>query len=453
MQFLRKLIKAKPHILTNMKSSSSVDEPYLLGANHGEHSYVSRADWWRRWLYSTNAKDIGTLYLYFAIFSGIIMPLKNLAIFWKNFYFYVNDKFKWKSVDNWDSYCILKYLRDSMQELLQLFIIYIFSLLFSYLFIFNNNSLFYYNNSFNIRETTCSAPLKINKDNGELGYYLAGLIEADDSIIVPNRRSKNTPTISISFNIIDKPLVICIKNRLGFGSIENIEKNNAVRLIIRGKYNILTLVALINGKFRTPKIEKLHELINYINNIWLEPKNYLVCLNIDNSSFTANSQLAGFSDGDANLNINLIWPCKSKNGYSYIRLTFELVQNRLNEEHLNKYKYFMESLSIFFKSKLEVHNISKYDRLGKQKAWRVRITNKIGASVIVNYFDKYPMFSSKYMNYQNWRNVYEILIIRKEHIGINKLNTYKKVEKIKNQMNNKRCVFNWDHLNDFYKYK
>ena len=41
---------------------------------------ISRADWWRRWLYSTNAKDIGMLYIYFAIFSGIIMPLQNLAI-------------------------------------------------------------------------------------------------------------------------------------------------------------------------------------------------------------------------------------------------------------------------------------------------------------------------------------------------------------------------------------
>jgi len=36
------------------------------------------------------------------------------------------------------------------------------------------------------------------------------LIEADGSIIVPQKKSKNTPTISISFNIIDKPLAIYI---------------------------------------------------------------------------------------------------------------------------------------------------------------------------------------------------------------------------------------------------
>jgi len=107
----------------------------------------------------------------------------------------------------------------------------------------------------------------LNRDNNQLGYYLAGLIEADGSIIIPKENSKNSPTISISFNILDKPLAICIKDRLGFGSIENIENNNAVKFIIRGKNNILIVVSLINGKFRTPKIEKLHNLIDYINNM------------------------------------------------------------------------------------------------------------------------------------------------------------------------------------------
>ena len=118
--------------------------------------------------------------------------------------------------------------------------------------------LFYIKSNFSTLGENSIHKLSLLINKSQLGYYLAGLIEADGSIIIPKDNSLNSPTINISFNLEDKPLAICIKKALGFGSIEDIEKNNAVRLIIRGKYNIMNLISLINGKFRTPKIDKLN---------------------------------------------------------------------------------------------------------------------------------------------------------------------------------------------------
>lgn len=113
----------------------------------------------------------------------------------------------------------------------------------------------------------------------------------------------------------------------------------------------------------------------------------------------------------------------------------------------------MNKLSILLNSKLETHYISKFDKGGKQKAWRAIISNKKEATVVVNYFDKFPMFSSKFMNYNDWRLAYDILILKKEHIGglENKLNTFKKVGEIKNNMKKMWVNFDWSHLKYFYK--
>jgi LAGLIDADG endonuclease len=110
----------------------------------------------------------------------------------------------------------------------------------------------------------------------------------------------------------------------------------------------------------------------------------------------------------------------------------------------------MSKITLLCEFKLEKHSVSKYDRAGKQNAWRVRIVNKKGASALINYFYTYPLFSSKYLNYLDWRDAYFILIINKEHIGVNKINTYYKIKLIKEKMNTKRIYFNWDHLNKFF---
>lgn len=338
-----------------------------------------------------------------------------------------------------------KYNRDFKQELLLSNYLYMVKIIFlkeNYLIV---KSRFY---------SSIQNKVKLSKNkmlNDQLGSYLAGLIESDGSIIIPKENSKNTPTISIVFHIDDKPLAIHLCEKLGYGSLEELEYKKAVKLYIRGKYSILKTVSIINGKFRTPKIEKLHKLIVYINKNWNEQiKDSYSLLPIDNTSLDSNSWFAGFSDGDANININISWPDKTKNKYGQIRLTFEIVQTRMKKELFYNYKPIMQKIAVFLKSKVGKHSVSKYDRSGKQDAWRARIVNKKGAAVLVNYFDIYPMFSSKHLNYLSWRNAYTALIVNKEHIGRNKLNIYNKIKLIKDEINSKRTVFNWDHLDNFY---
>ena len=101
----------------------------------------------------------------------------------------------------------------------------------------------------------------------EIRNYLAGLIEGDGTIYVPKDKysvkgRKNYPSIQIAFNQKDVPLATQIVKVLGAGSIAKKKGKNASILTVNSLEGVQQLVELLNGKMRTPKIKKLHRLID-----------------------------------------------------------------------------------------------------------------------------------------------------------------------------------------------
>jgi hypothetical protein len=62
----------------------------------------------------------------------------------------------------------------------------------------------------------------------------------------------------------------------------------------------------------------------------------------------------------------------------------------------------------------------------------------------VDYFEKFPLFSSKYLDYKDWKKIVELILENKHYTkqGISLTNSEK------NRMNRLRTYFNWDHLNN-----
>ena len=92
------------------------------------------------------------------------------------------------------------------------------------------------------------------------GSYLAGLIEGDGYITITNNRV----ILGITFNLKDLPLARFLLANIGQGSIVK-RSGNSVELRFHAKSTLLTIINLINGEFKTPKIVVLHKLIDFLN--------------------------------------------------------------------------------------------------------------------------------------------------------------------------------------------
>ena len=155
-----------------------------------------------------------------------------------------------------------------------------------------------------------------------LSHYLAGLIEGDGTFAIHDIKStakKYRPMIIIVFKLADLPLAEYLQELTNCGTVYKKSDRGYVLWQIQDIIGVYTIVNIINGYMRTPKIEALNRTINWLNDyisvnnnsklpstklILSQIKN-LEIKGLDNSPIDSNPWLSGFTDADGNFSINI----------------------------------------------------------------------------------------------------------------------------------------------------
>jgi hypothetical protein len=238
-----------------------------------------------------------------------------------------------------------------------------------------------------------SATYSLNK-NYKFISYLTGLIEGDGTIIIPKteRSSKgklNYPSIQIVFHLKDFPLALLIQKNLGYGSLIRKKGLNAYILYINDQKGILNLVNLLNGNMRTPKINYLYKLIDWLN--IKNPKFNLTKLPLNTESLNNDAWLSGMIESDGHFSVRSTMTGK----YPKIECKFELSQRKKDPLGYSN-ETFLANIAEFLNCSLK--NIRENT---PHPQYRLRTLNLESNLILVNYLIEYPLFGSKFLDYSN----------------------------------------------------
>lgn len=294
-------------------------------------------------------------------------------------------------------------------------------------------------------------------EHKKIGSYLAGLWEGDGHITLPvydsNGRLTNTPCLAITAGEIQLPLFNKFKKEFG-GWIRFKKKENAIVWTFTAQAELRSIVNLLNGSLRSPKLYQFNLLIDYLNNISSPNVNALVKHSVDSSSFSDNYWLAGFIDADGGFKIRytvkdlgdaprgLVLARNSRGVKQRISLSFKIEQCMFHKTTNVPFEPLMQQLASFFTINLTtVYHNNKVNKDGVAY-WCLELASIKRMHIVVDYLSKYPLLTSKRNDFNSFKTALD-LILSNQHLT---LDGSKAILELKNNMNRKRTVFDWSHL-------
>ena len=273
------------------------------------------------------------------------------------------------------------------------------------------------------------------------GSYLSGLFEGDGHIWIQSNMGKkrHNPRFCITFRMKNEPLAQKLLNIIEFGFIRYKLKDNACVLVVSSIAGLKVIVELINGKLRTPKIDQLHKLIDWLNQ---NHNTNIPKLPLNKSDLNSDNWLAGFIDSDGSFSVQYT---KKENALKR-KISCRLrIEQRMFYPITNE--SYAEILTVITKF-LGCNLLTRLQKSTGNNYYNITASNKVSLRIIIDYITKYPLYSSKYLDYKDWKKIAELVIestqYSEEGIAL--------TENVRSNMNRQRTVFSWDHLKNLTKY-
>jgi len=388
--------------------------------------------WTERWFLSSNAKDIGTLYLIFALFSGLLgtafSVLIRLELSGPGVQ-YIADNQLYNSIIT--AHAILMIFFMVMPALIGGFGNFLLPLLVGGPDMAKENGPIikeekniYNNNSFMATGNTL-----LNKNS-----YLAGLFEGDGHIWISKNltNKKHNPRFCITFSLKNEPLAKKLLDMIKYGHIAHKPKDNACVLTVSPVKGLKRVVSMLNGELRTPKINQLYLLIDWLNK---SHGSYINKLPIKSGNLSNDSWLAGFVDADGSFSIQ---HTKKEDGAlkrkvsCRLRIEQRMIEPKTNASYFNAMNEIAQFLSCNLLTRKQVSTGNEY--------YTLAATSHKSLIIITNYFEKFPLFSSKHLDYLDWNKAVKLILNNEHYTNLILIDQYK------SKMNRARTEFNWDHL-------